>query len=372
MKTKTQKSFLCKALGIMLLIMALCLGAFSLQSKPFQTNADNLSDGIFIEKKVDNGKFAMTLTANARKQVSLPLREQNTTTTVGEEINYLCFNWRDLEHFKFSFSSSINTLSTNFKSFKFLLTNLQTDDLTTSIGVKEPEILFQSNIINNKFDPFDFYYYVDKNIDINESATRSKGNDFGIYKFDFVYTYMEEENEISVSIGDLYIAVLPDDIDSIPQQEIKIMYAISSSNKLMNVFNLYLSNDSFKYVNPKFLKWVVVGIDQMNVNYVLTQKMKDENLNYANHKVVWQTIQNTNGTSFIFDSNDIEGTWTAYCIINNSNGTEKMTLSVNNLSTIKIEKPSYVWLILLIVSLVLVLGGIIGLIVFRKKRDKVW
>lgn len=371
MKTDVRKNWIYKFLSLTLLLMFLGLSLFSLHFTTHSTFAESTPKEAFIEKTIDNGKFAMNITANARKQTALPLNEQNITTTVGEKINYLCFNWRDLEHLKFKFSSTENTGIT-FKSFQFLLTNLQTDDLTTSIGVKEPTILYQGNIVNNKFEPFDFYFYIDKNIEINESSNRCKGNDFGIYKFDFVYTYLEEENEVSVSIGDLYVAILPDDIDSIPQQEVKIMYSISSSNKLMNIFNLYLSNDAFKYVNPKYLQWVVVGNDQMNVSYVLTQKMKDENINYANYKVIWQTLSNTSGTNFIFDSNDIEGTWTAYCYIKNSDGSEKMTLTVGNLSTIKVEKTSYVWLILLIIGLVILIGGVIGLIVFYKKRDKVW
>ena len=114
----------------------------------------------------------------------------------------------------------------------------------------------------------------------------------------------------------------------------------------MNVFNLYLSNDSYKYVNPKHIKWSVVGLDKLKVNYVLTDKMKTDNLaQYANYKTIWESLPEADisGANFLFNSNDIEGTWTVYCTITNNNG-ETKTLSVQNLSTLKKEKESYVWL----------------------------
>ncbi len=368
MKEKITKSFLIKTISIFLIVLTLGLGIFSLQ-KTETANAES-----FVQQTLQDNNFSMTITVNARNQNALDLDKRTITTVVGEEIDYFCFNWSELDYLRFRFNSSISNNSLTFKSYQFLLTNIQTDDLQTSLGVTEPEILYQGNISNNTFPQFDFYYHIDSDANITESLTRCSGNDFGLYKFDFVYTYEEDGVDISRSVGDIYIAVLPDDIDSIPVSDTRILYSISSSNKLMNVFNLYLSNDTYKYVNPKYIQWNVVGNDQMNTSYVLTQKIKDENINYANFTAIWQSLpeEKVTGTNFVFDSNDIEGIWTVYCTIKNSDGSEKLSLSVQNLSTIKQQTTSYVWLVLLIICLVILIASIIALIIFYKKRDKVW
>lgn len=368
MKTKIKQNFWYRILALFLLVLTLCVGFFAITKKE-TTYAES-----FVSATMQDSNFSMSATANARTQIALPLDMRETTSVVGENIQYYCFKWSELEYFRFRFNATIKDSKKTFTSYQFLLTNLQTDDLQTSLGVIEPEILYQGTISNNTFSQFDFYYYIDDDANITETSTRCTGNDFGLYKFDFVYTYIEDNVEIKKSVGDIYIAVLPDDIDLIPVSEIKILYSISSSNKLMNVFNLYLSNDTYKYVNPKYIQWNVVGNDKTNISYVLTQKIKDENINYANSKVIWQSLpeEKVTGTNFVFDSNDIEGKWTVYCTIKNSDGSEKLNLSVQNLSTIKQETKSYIWLILLIICLVLLVAGITTLIVFYKKRDKVW
>lgn len=366
MKTAKPKNLFYRAVCSLLLVLTLGLGVFSLQSKTY-TYAAN-----FTNQTIDNGKFSMVMTANARKQTSLPLDSRTITNVVGDDVTYLCFKWSELENLRFRFNANIKGQATTFKSYKFLLTNVQTDDLDSTLGVKEPKVLYQGNISSNNFSQFDFYYYIDKNSEISETALRCKGNDFGLYKFDFVYAYLEDSVEISVSIGAIYVAVLPDDVDTIPQTDLRILYSVSSSNKLMNIFNLYLSSSAYKYVNPKYIQWSVVGVDKLNANYILTQKAKDENIDYANYKVVWQSLASTTGSNFIFDSNDIEGTWTVHCTIKNSNGSEKTTLIVNNLSTIKKEPKSFVWLVLAIIAAAIVVIGIIVLIVVRKKKEKVW
>lgn len=368
MKTKIRQNLIYKIFAFFLIALIFGVGFFTLPLNNI-AYADS-----FVSKNIQDDNFSMSIEANSRTQTALPLDERQVTTVVGENITYYCFKWSELEYFRFRFTSTIKDSTKTFSYYQFLLTNIQTDDLQTSLGVIEPEILYQGTISNNSFSQFDFYYYIDDDANITETSTRCTGNDFGLYKFDFVYTYTEDNVEIKRSVGDIYIAILPDDIDSIPVSEINILYSISSSNKLMNIFNLYLSNDTYKYVNPKYIQWNVVGNDKTNISYVLTQKIKDENINYANSKVIWQSLpeDKVTGTSFVFDSNDIEGKWTVYCTIKNSDGSDKLNLSVQNLSTMKQQAKSYVWLILLIVCAVLVLASVIALVVFYKKRDKVW
>lgn len=377
MRKTITTNFCLKTLTILLVFITIGLCLFSM---PIQQSVANAAS--FTNCKVDDGRFSMTMTANARKQTSLPLDKRTVSKKIGEttkDITYYCFEWKDLHNLRFRFSSNIRGSTTEYTAFKFLLTNVQDDNLETEISeVAESAnfvTLYQGSIAGNTFPQFDFYYYIDKQSDLSETPTRCKGNDFGLYKFDFVYTYRaDDSNLVDISVGDIYVAVLPQDINTVEQTDLKILYSVSSSNKLMNVFNLYLSNDSYKYVNPKHIKWSVVGLDKLKVNYVLTDKMKTDNLaQYANYKTIWESLPEADisGANFLFNSNDIEGTWTVYCTITNNNG-ETKTLSVQNLSTLKKEKESYVWLILLIIGLALVLGGIISFIVIYKKNDKVW
>ena len=151
------------------------------------------------------------------------------------------------------------------------------------------------------------------------------------------------------------------------------MYSVSSSNRLLNVYNLYLSKDYYDYVNPKYIEWLVVGTDLEKSSYVYSEKIKNSSIQYANYKSIWQTPPNEPyGNKFIFDSNNIEGTWTVYCIIKDANGNQKASFFVDNLSTVKQQQTSYVWLILIIIVSTLLIGGIIALVVFYHKKQKVW
>jgi hypothetical protein len=376
MKNFKSQNLIIKLTTMMLFVLLLCVGIFSLPIKSF-ANAET-----FVDYTVEDGKFSMKMTANGRKSVALPIDKRTVKNSANEDIDYYFFQWRDIESLKFTFSASLQGSTRQYKSYKFLLTNVQTDDLTTILGQTtiggKFSTLCQGNISSNNFSKFDFNFYIDKTSDITETATRCKGNDFGLYKFDFIYTYIEDGEEISRNIGnsgqgDIYVAILPDDIDSIEQDDTKILYSVSSSNKLMNIFNLYLSTDTYKYVNPKYLQWTVVGTDKTNLNYVYSQQMKDDNINYANYKAIWQSPPTEpNGTSFIFDSNDIEGEWTAYCTIKNTNGSEKINLVVSNLSTVKLEEKSYLWLIVLLICVALILFATITLIILYKKKEKIW
>lgn len=371
MKTKKHCLKMCSILFAML-FAGLCF--FSLTPKSNFAKAD-----FFSSQTISDTNFSMELNASARNiSTSLALDKRQISTTVGDETfeyEYFCFKWRELAHLRFRFNSTIFDSPYSFKSYQFVLTYVESENLQSSFGNGTEKILSESALIENSFSPFDFYYYIDRDAQINEGKERSKGYGFGLYKFDFKYSYLgDEEQEITRSIGAFYIAVLPDDIDSATHGEnMQILYSVSSSNRLLNVYNLYLSRDDYKYVNPKYVQWLVVGADLQKTNYVYSEKIRNNSIQYANYKAIWQTPPNEPcGNSFVLDTNNIEGTWTAYCIIKDSQGNEKARFSVDNLSTIKKAEPSYVWLIILIVLSVLVIAGIVGLTVFYLKKQKVW
>lgn len=354
------------------LFAGLCF--FSLPTAKSTASAD-----FFSSQKTSDSNFSMELFATGRKISSvLPLDKRHIETTVGDETfsyDYYCFKWRDVEHLRFRFDSNILNSSNTFTSYQFLVTYIESENLEETFGNGTEKILSENSISENSFSPFDFYYYVDSDAQVNDSKERSKGFGFGLYKFDFNYTYTDEDQQtITRSIGEFYIAILPDDINTTTHSEkIQILYSVSSSNRLLNVYNLYLSRDDYNYVNPKYIEWLVTGTDLEKTSYVYSQKIKDSNIQYANYKAMWQTPPNAPyGKSFVFDSNNIEGNWTVYCIIKDTNGNEKASFFVDNITTVKKAETSYVWLILVIVISVLVLSGIIALVVFYYKKQKVW
>lgn len=349
---------------------------FSLGANCFTATAQSVNHkAIFTEETVADECFSMAISVNPRrKNFSLEKVVKTIEDTAGENLSYYCFNWRDVDYLKFKINSK-NLSEKRVVGLKLVVTNLQSTYLESSVGVNESAVLYETVVKNNIFAPFEFYYYIDSDSEITEGVNRSKGNDFGLYKFDCIYTYLEEDssNPTQVSLGDICVAIIPDKIDTIDASRTKILYDIKSSNKLMNVFKLYLSNDAYKYVNPKHLQWVVVGTDKENVNYILTKKQKEDDLDkYGNYRYIWDSLESTSGQTFVFDSNDVEGTWTVYLQIINDDDEIIKTLTASDLSTIKVTKSSDIWWIIILIVSIFVLAGIITLIIVKKKKDKVW
>lgn len=349
---------------------------FSLGANCFTATSQSVNQkAIFTEETVADECFSMAISVNPRrKNFSLEKVVKTIEDTAGENLSYYCFNWRDVDYLKFKINSK-NLSEKRVVGLKLVVTNLQSTYLESSVGVNESAVLYETVVKNNIFAPFEFYYYIDSESEITEGVNRSKGNDFGLYKFDCIYTYLEEDssNPTQVSLGDICVAIIPDKIDTIDASRTKILYDIKSSNKLMNVFKLYLSNDAYKYVNPKHLQWVVVGTDKENVNYILTKKQKEDDLDkYGNYRYIWDSLESTSGQTFVFDSNDVEGTWTVYLQIINDDDEIIKTLTASDLSTIKVTKSSDIWWIIILIVSIFVLAGIVTLIIVKKKKDKVW
>ncbi len=353
-----------KILSLSCFAFAILCAIFSCFVLPtFSTYADN---EVYVSETISDSAFSMTMMVDGRKNSTIPKQTKTVQNDAGD-VTYYVFQWKDLEDLHFRFQSQISYSSRAYSSYEFLVSHKSHESDTLKI-----ESLYHGNIASNNFSQFDFYYYIDSTSKITENATRCKGNDFGYYKFDFNYTYIEDEQSHTISIGEFYVQVVPQDIDTVPETELKLLYSVTSSNKLMNVFNIYLSNDSYKYVDPAYLQWNVVGKDKLNVSYVLSKEIQESNLSeYANYRVLYENPLTPIGTSFIFDSNDVEGTWTVILTIK-SNTSHDKTLSVSGLSTIKEQKASFLWIIILAVAVVLVAIVVIILIVLKKKHDKIW
>lgn len=356
---------------MILCVFALILSATSFFSMPSTTYAETFLG----ESRTDDPispNFTMTMTATSRQNTSLPRTEKMDETGT---INYLCFQWRDLYRLNFRINATPNP-ELVFGNYTFKVTHFGDDKLVPLLD-NDPEILYQGEV--GDFSRLDFYYFVDEIINEDSTGTNSAGHGFGLYKFDFVYNRLVSGQFEEFSLGEsIYVAVLPDtNIEElISNQNLGIVYSVSSSNHMVNVFNLSLSRDVLKYVKPDRITWIAYGTGTDHVNYCLTQKMKDLDVKRAGDIVIWEKYdeKNMHGTSFLLSTNEIEGIWAADCIIKNAEGDVILNLKINNLSTIKVPPKNYVWLILLIICILILLIFIIAMIfIWRmKKKEKVW
>ena len=361
------------------ILSILCL-TFGLNFSLHSARAETFLGASPAIDSLTNGKFTVVTEASGRKNVTIYNEKVSVTTKTDEEIDYYCYNWRDISYLTFTFSANLTQELDEYAYFKFIAYNAQTEDLTTPTGHmnENKTTLLEGEIVNNTVSIPRFYFYIDSDAQFNEQAKdRAKGTGFGLYRFKFVYAIAQpssgDEDPIvfEIELGSIFIAILPDDIQSIPLQNLSIRYSVSSSNRLMNVYNLYLSaEDEFKYVNPNFIEWSIIGKDRSNVDYVLSLKMKNSSPAYANYRVVWTSQIDPVGPEFTFDSNNIEGTWKAYCTILNHDGTERVTLTSTELSTIKSPQKALIWIILGSALGVIIVGSIVGLALYRGKKKR--
>lgn len=374
MLMKTLKGKIFSLLTLLALVPAIFFSALFL-SKGTSSYADTNNTTTSIDDVSDkNSLFTMRATPVSRNGVTIFGKTQTVTTENGDR-KFYCFNWRDISSITFNFTSNLSGSKSIFTGYEFLVTAIQTENLQTSMGQASPKQLLSGTIASNSPSIPNIYYYIDSDANTSDSQYKFSGNDFGIYKFDFNYTYVEDSSPDSpshtLSIGELYIAILPDDVDTISVSRISLSYTVASSKELMNVYHITFSNpEIFKYINPKYIKWSVFGKDKKNAEYVLTKQIRDNG--YLSYKYIWEALptEMQEGSSFILDTNNIEGNWTVHCTIYNSDWTEKTSLSTGKLSTIKHKEKSYIWLILGIVFGVIIIATATGLLIYKSKNKK--
>ncbi|MDE6583633.1 MAG: hypothetical protein K2K31_03195, partial [Clostridia bacterium] len=337
--------------------------------------------------------FAVTLSAIGRSGQTLQISDPVS--------GYYCLNWREVSYLEFKLENKLPINS--YITFELKQIFFQTDDLNMSIGNGEESQCLTGMLSNNTIT---YRYYTDKTVVVPDEETENNdklrmGRDFGLYQFDFVYSYFRFENNteedadtedniqqenatpvVSDKTLTISVAILPDDITKIEiPNNITISYDVSSSDKFLNIYRLYVSNVSgdrlsiFDYVNPECLQWNVTGTDTNNLKYVLCQETKNIDDEFLTYRIVWDSLERSKftGSSFVFDSNNIEGDWTATLKIVDKNGNEISTLKTRQFTTIKVPAPSYWWVWLIVALGILLIGGTIFLIIYiRKKKQGVW
>ena len=293
---------------------------------------------------------------------------------VDKDINYVYFNWSELNYLRINMSAPTLPSTQQFTSAKLIVSYLQTEDWTQNVSSDtnqdKDKIIYQTTILNNNFPTIPFTYYINEHDNIQEGTQTKFGNGFGIYKFEFSYSYIDPSQSkiIDKSLGSVYFAIVPDNIDEI-NGDITIKYSISSSDEFLNIYHFYIENSTYDYVNPCYVVWSIEGTDQNNMRYVLTES--DRVGQYFSYTALWPSYDKRNGKEFVFDSNGVEGDFEVFCTIYDTEGNVK-TYSVVSVTTIKDKTVSYLWLIIVLCIVAVIIIASIILIIVLKKKEKLW
>lgn len=293
----------------------------------------------------------------------------------GRTVSYAYYNWSQLKFININIENYISGNSDTFINFKLILSYKQTENWNEN--TTETRTLYEETINNNVLENKVLTFYIDEPEEIIENALYGDG--FGIYKFDFVYSYLDSDSgqPFEKTLGDMYFAVVPDDIDTINRQ-ISFDIETYSSDKFLNTYYISIKEDDYKYVNPSHIVWSVTGIGKDNTRYVMREVDKTGEDDYRN--ALWPSYGDNNekdterdmyGNDFLFDSNDVEGRFDISCTIYDTEG-NIITSYVTTVTTIKDETYSYLWLIIVLIILVLIVIAAIILIVILRKKEKMW
>lgn len=377
------KKFALKSLVCIMAIFAFVFGA-SLISLPKSANA-----AYFTQIETSDDYFSIRMTVGTRRGTSSALQEdvRTVTTSEGEEVTYNCFSWRNISMLTFDLSGFTIMDNSQISEYSFEVTFLQSEDLTTPLGGgkgPQSEVLTQNAIFQNRFEPFRYMYYVDDDAGENTNNSHS-GHDFGLYRFDFRYKYYNpdtmqhlSEPQWTAMKTPIYIAILPDDVNSIAYSRVSLSTTVIPGSELLNEFNISLitSTDAFDYINPKYLEWEVTGKDSLNVQYCRDEKMKNDNLTmYGPYSVIIPIYKDYHGKTFLLNTNGIEGTWSVSCYLIKPKTNERILLAQeDNLSTIKVAKPSLIWIVYVVLGLAILIALVAVLIIILRNRtqEKVW
>ncbi len=293
----------------------------------------------------------------------------------GREVNYAYYNWSQLRFININIENYIANSANTFINYQLILSYKQTENF--SENTSETRTLYTETISNNMLQNRVLTFYIDEPDEIITDALYGDG--FGIYKFDFRYSYLDSASGLVLenSLNSMYFAVVPDDIDSI-NRNITFNVETYSSDKFLNTYYITFNEDYYNYVNPAHIVWSVTGIGKDNTRYIMRETDRNGELDVRT--ALWPSYGDDNekdterdmyGKDFLFDSNDVEGRFDITCTIYDSGG-QIITQHSQTVSTIKDESTSYLWLIIVICLLVLIVILSIILILVLRKKEKVW
>lgn len=196
---------------------------------------------------------------------------------------------------------------------------------------------------------------------LEDIADKTAGFGWGIYKITLSINSTEAVSE--------YIAVRPTVADAAPQ----ITYTLASAQEgIYDAYQFSFTNASrYSYVDQTLVKWYVKGetIDGKKIALMKDDLLLDD---YAEYKDYLYEVLERSGTSFYFDSKNVQGTWDVYCVVYDMDKTTaKFTSPAETVRTGEKMSTSIIIWIIVAVGIAL-LGLIIFIIVKTTRKEKVW
>ena len=356
MKTKTfsYSKFL-------LTVLVLILSAFLLVSPTGIANAQSVEEYDFSESA--NQKFSVKVQATDRDG-----SVTNGSSVFYNEMQGWRFDWQRIRYFRVTYSQGttvptpddegnytysisvqyLNAYISDNADFdhasvqsKVLVADEVTKDLSTisydfSVELTDPDTLTGPNIDHNKWLGWGIYRFV---IDI--SGTGESYSD--------------------------YYGLEPTVITQAPTIDYEVT---PSDNDLTNAYNFFLTgNENINYIDESTIKWYVRGEASDGTLYVLTEE--DIGLWEGYNTAMFDALESRTGKNFHFDSKT-GGKWEVFCELTPHNSTPNPMRSnqIEVTTGRNINPTSIVWF--LVGGGVVLLGIIIFIIVYTKKKEKVW
>lgn len=373
----TKKRFLFPILFVAIFLLAFGITLF-LPSTQVSADIELLDNNTTIKINGDSN-FEWRIQAKSRttnQSISARKIDGAELLNGSEEVdNYYAYDWKTIGLLNF-------IISPRYDATKIAVSN--TSIYCSFVGIGDGSQQTENSTpfyTTTNSNTINLTYKIDPTEKADSSSDGYYGYGFGIYRFEvkYIYTFTDQDSVEQVpqgpftkSVGVIYIAILPDKAEDMDAVTFEIeVDSVTSSEELLNVYNMKLVSDEFNYLDPGCVVWSVMGHDLNNRTYVLCESDKAASSD-ENSLVLWPTyaFKDRSGLTFRFDSNNIQGVFDIICTIYNSDGTEKMTATCE-VSTIK--SPSFDWTWLWILLLILLIGAIsifILIFVVKKKKKK--
>ncbi len=240
-----------------------------------------------------------------------------------------------------------------------------------------------SNIYNLESENLNYYF--DPSSLSTSEATKNHGFGWGLYRFTLqIGPNVEGESGLQYynCESDLIVIkptvpteapVFVENKDNISEFTTPVVTCDPVSSTTMQwAYQFTISNDTkYTYCDQKQIRWYVTGTATDGTPYVLTEldRTRPEFAGYRHS--IFEGEVDRNGLVFTFDSNGVGGEWKVYCEVTNISTGETFRCEEMTVTTATKMNANTIYIIIGACGTV-VLIAVILIIIFTKKKEKVW
>lgn len=299
-----------------------------------------------------------------------------TKTQVNLNSNYVdCYyvQWKDISYFEINFEDSLVNMDTY--SYQYNLKWAPVEVIDNAIDFKNDRVeyidLISTTVETKTEITRNLKYFIEEKAVTNGINTFKASGDikekqketgeWGVYQFSFTC------NGETWS-SDLY-EVRSTKIAELTEHPFINTTAIRSNYSIDNAYLCTITDNEYKYVNRRDLKWSVKGRGSNGSNYVLMPEDKASGDN-TTKTILSDNSYNRTGLSFTFDF-EVSGNWEISCDAIDPVTGDKMTSNVIEVSTVKVV-PSYLYIIVIGAVVLAATVALVVIIILSKKKERIW